>query len=163
MLGLLLHAPRGPFYSPKAARSHWSSIWNANLAFCWVAHRTVRCTTGHEQYLSGARSFSFSSEANRWAIGPLGTLDTVRCTPDSPVQPSDRWLRPRVARWLRCQPLARAPLAHRTVRWIIAAAPSANSRERRVSCRASLGTRQSGAPQAGSSLAALSQTSPIQS
>jgi hypothetical protein len=22
MLGVLLHAPRGPFYSPKAARSH---------------------------------------------------------------------------------------------------------------------------------------------
>jgi hypothetical protein len=24
MLGLLLHAPRGPFYSPKAARSRWN-------------------------------------------------------------------------------------------------------------------------------------------
>jgi hypothetical protein len=40
MLGVLLHAPRGPFYSPKAARSHWRSTWKAILAFCWVAHRT---------------------------------------------------------------------------------------------------------------------------
>jgi hypothetical protein len=33
-LGLLLHAPRGPFYSPKAARSRWRHSWKANLAFC---------------------------------------------------------------------------------------------------------------------------------
>jgi hypothetical protein len=46
MLGWLLHAPRGPFYSPKAARSRWRQIWKANLAFCRVAHRTVRCATG---------------------------------------------------------------------------------------------------------------------
>jgi hypothetical protein len=45
-LGVLLHAPRGPFYSPKAARSRWRSIWKAILAFCRVMHRTVRCTTG---------------------------------------------------------------------------------------------------------------------
>jgi hypothetical protein len=41
MLGVLLHAPRGPFYSPKAARSHWRSTWKANLAFCRVVHRIV--------------------------------------------------------------------------------------------------------------------------
>jgi hypothetical protein len=34
MLGVVLHAPRGPFYSPKAARNRWSSIWKAILAFC---------------------------------------------------------------------------------------------------------------------------------
>jgi hypothetical protein len=33
MLGVVLHAPRGPFYSPKVARSRWRSTWNANLAF----------------------------------------------------------------------------------------------------------------------------------
>ena len=43
MLGVLLHAPRGPFYSPKAARSRWEQIWKAIFAFCLVAHRTVRC------------------------------------------------------------------------------------------------------------------------
>jgi hypothetical protein len=47
MLGVFLHAPRGPFYSPKAARSHWEQSRKAILAFCRVAHRTVRCTTGH--------------------------------------------------------------------------------------------------------------------
>jgi hypothetical protein len=40
MLGVLLHAPRGPFYSPKAARSHWKQSGKAILAFCRVAHRT---------------------------------------------------------------------------------------------------------------------------
>jgi hypothetical protein len=34
MLGWLLHAPRGPFYSPKAARSRWRHSWKAILAFC---------------------------------------------------------------------------------------------------------------------------------
>jgi hypothetical protein len=43
MLGLLFHAPRGPFYSPKAARSRWRQSGKAILAFCRVAHRTVQC------------------------------------------------------------------------------------------------------------------------
>jgi hypothetical protein len=30
--------PRGPFYSPKAARSHWRPTRKAILAFCRVAH-----------------------------------------------------------------------------------------------------------------------------
>jgi hypothetical protein len=98
MRGVVLHAPRGPFYSSKAARSHWRSILKAILAFYRMAHRTVRCTTEHEQSLSGARSPSFSSEADRCALGPLGAPDTVRCTPDSPVRPIDHWLGPRVAR-----------------------------------------------------------------
>jgi hypothetical protein len=51
----------------------------------------------------------------------------------------------------------RAPLAHRTVRWLLAATPLSFSRERRVRRRASLGTGQSGATQAGSGLAELSQ------
>jgi hypothetical protein len=79
MLGFLLHAPRGPFYSSKAARNRWRSTWKAILAFCRVAHWIVRCTTGHEQYLSGARSASFSGEADRWIFGPVGAPNTVRC------------------------------------------------------------------------------------
>jgi hypothetical protein len=46
MLGVLLQVPRGPFYSPKAARSRWRQSGKAILAFCRVAHRTVWCTTG---------------------------------------------------------------------------------------------------------------------
>jgi hypothetical protein len=82
----LLEAPMGPFYSPKGPRSRWDSIWKVILAFCRVVHWTVRCTTGHEQCLSGARSPSFSSEADCWPFGPLGAPDTVRCTPDSPMR-----------------------------------------------------------------------------
>jgi hypothetical protein len=102
----LLEAPRGPFYRPKGPRSRWNSFWKAILAFCRVAHWTVRCTTGHEQCLSGARSPSFSGKADRCAFGQFGAPDTVRCTPDSPVHPltvgsghvspadyaADRWL-----------------------------------------------------------------------
>jgi hypothetical protein len=36
----------GPFYSPKVARSRWRPTRKVILAFCRVAHRTVRCTTG---------------------------------------------------------------------------------------------------------------------
>jgi hypothetical protein len=44
---ILLEAPRGPFYRHKGPRSRWKQSRKANLAFCQVAHRTVRCTTGH--------------------------------------------------------------------------------------------------------------------
>jgi hypothetical protein len=66
---------------------------------------TVRC-----------RFLSFSGEADRWRLGAVGAPDTVRCTPDSPVPPPDRWLghvsrADRVVdRW------PGQPLAHRTVR-----------------------------------------------
>jgi hypothetical protein len=30
--------------------------------------------------------------ADHWQFGAVGAPDTVRCTPDSPVPPSDRWL-----------------------------------------------------------------------
>jgi hypothetical protein len=45
MLVYLLHAPRGPFYSSKAAWSRRRQSWKAILAFCRVAHRTgtVQC------------------------------------------------------------------------------------------------------------------------
>jgi hypothetical protein len=56
MLGWLLHAPRGPFYSPKAARSRWKQFGKAILAFYRVAHRTVRCTTGQTLFMVRCRS-----------------------------------------------------------------------------------------------------------
>jgi hypothetical protein len=78
---------------------------------------------GHEQFLSGARSPSFSGEANRWIFRSVGAPNTVRCTPDCPVWPSDRWLGHVSSvdraddRW------PRALLAHRTVRWFLVVAP----------------------------------------
>ena len=47
--------------------------------------------------MNSARFLSFFGEAGSGALGPLGTPDTVRYTPDSSVWPSDRWLWPRVA------------------------------------------------------------------
>ena len=61
-------------------------------------------------------SLSLFGEADRWRLGAVGAPDTVRCTPDSPVPPSSRWLghvsrADRAAdRW------PGRPLAHRTVR-----------------------------------------------
>jgi hypothetical protein len=91
MLGVLLHVPRGPFYSPKAARSRWKQSGKAILAFCRVAHRTVRCTTGQALFTVRCRSPSKIGAADRWRFRTVGAPDTVRCTPDSPVPPSDRW------------------------------------------------------------------------
>jgi hypothetical protein len=112
--------PRGPFYSPKAARSRWGLTRKAILAFCRVAHRTIRCTTRQPLFMSGARSPSYSSADDRCRFVVVGAPDTFRCTPDSPVPPADRWREPRVARGLRGRPLRWRPLAHRTVRLFIA-------------------------------------------
>ena len=70
------------------------------------AHRTV----------SGARFLSLNGEADRCRSGSRWRTGHVRCTPDSPVPPSNRWLghvsrADRAAdRW------PGRPLAHRTVR-----------------------------------------------
>jgi hypothetical protein len=79
-----LEAPRGPFYRPNGPRSRWNSFWKAILAFCRVAHRTVRCTTGQSGAppdrscsLSGARSPSILGSADRWSNSPLGSPDSL--------------------------------------------------------------------------------------
>jgi hypothetical protein len=110
VLGFFLHAPRGPFYSPKAARSRWRPTRKAKVAFCRVAHRTatvhVRCTI----------SFLFW---RRRSLHICGSWHTGHC----PVPPADRWRGPRVARGLRGRPLRWRPLAHRTVRCTTGAPP----------------------------------------
>jgi hypothetical protein len=123
MLGVLLHAPRGLFYSPKAARSRWEHFKKAILAFCRLAHRTVRCTTGHYPV-----RISFLI----WRSRPLQSWSRWR-TGHCPVHtgqssaPSDRWHMPRVARGFCGRPLARltvgspnSPVRHWTVRWFLA-------------------------------------------
>jgi hypothetical protein len=83
MLGDILHAPRGPFYSPKAARSRWEHSRKAILAFCRLAHPTVRCTTGHVLY--GADFFPILAQPTVGDSEPLahrtlsGAHWTVRC------------------------------------------------------------------------------------
>jgi hypothetical protein len=106
----------GPFYSPKAARSRWAQSWKAIPAFCRVVHRTVRCTTRQPLFMSGARFLSIWRAADRWSSRSVGAPNTVRCTPDSPVCPTDRW-RDHVS----CEDCAAdhwrwRPLAHWTVR-----------------------------------------------
>jgi hypothetical protein len=79
MLGVILHAPRGPFYSPKAARSRWEHSRKAILAFCRLAHRT----------LSGAVLFPYLAKPTVAVLEPLahrtlsGAHQTVRC----PIRP----------------------------------------------------------------------------
>ena len=76
------------------------------------------CTgqSGAHRTLSGARFPSLNGEADRCRCGSRWRTGHVRCTPDSPVPPSDRWLghvsrADRAAdRW------PGRPLAHRTVR-----------------------------------------------
>jgi hypothetical protein len=66
----------------------------AILAFCRLAHRTVRCGF-----------LSFSGEADRWRLGAVGAPDTVRCPlptvgsatclariAQPTVGPTDHWL-----------------------------------------------------------------------
>ena len=72
--------------------------------------------SGAHRTLSGARFLSFYGETDRWQPWSRWRTGHVRCTPDSPVPPSSRWLghvsrADRAAdRW------PGRPLAHRTVR-----------------------------------------------
>jgi hypothetical protein len=127
MLGVLLHAPRGPFYSSKAARSRWRQSWKAKVAFCRVAHQTVRCATGQLLFMSSARFSSKSGATDRCQIG--GSWRTEHCPvhtgkSGAPCRPLERATRrPRI--WRPTVALAAvgsldSPVHHRTVRWIIA-------------------------------------------
>jgi hypothetical protein len=151
MLVVLLHAPRGPFYSPKVARSRWEQSRKANLAFCRLVHRTVRCTTGHCPMLI---SFLF------WRSRPL-TIWSRWHTGHCSVPPWDRWpghvsrVDCAADRWLG------RPLAHRTVRWFLAVVRRRNP-ESGLFTRASLAHRTlSGAPRLSRVLAARAKSFPF--
>jgi hypothetical protein len=88
MLGVLLHAPRGPFYSPKAVGAVESITGRQFLPS--VAWRTEQSGAPPNTVRCGF--LSFFGEADRWRFRAVGAPDTVRCTPDSLVPPSDRWL-----------------------------------------------------------------------
>jgi hypothetical protein len=119
MLGVLLYAPRGPFYSPKTARSRWEQSRKAILAFYRVAHRTgtVQCPVLIAFLIWRSRPLRNWS---RWRIGHCPVHIGQSGAPIRPLA------RPRVTRGLRGRPLARptvgspdSPVHHRTVRWII--------------------------------------------
>jgi hypothetical protein len=75
---------------------------------------TVRCTTGHcpvhQRTLSGADFFPSLAKPT------VGAPNTVRCTPDSPVPPPDRWLGHVFRADREADRWPGRPLAHRTVR-----------------------------------------------
>jgi hypothetical protein len=94
MLVCLLQAPRGPFYSPKAARSHWRHSRKAILVFYRVAHRTVRCTTGHVADLEPLAHRTLSG-AHRTVRCPHQTVGSATCharIARPTVGTADRWL-----------------------------------------------------------------------
>jgi hypothetical protein len=144
MLGYLLHAPRGLFYSPKAARSRWKHSWKAILAFCRVAHRTstVHCPvrisfhswrsrpldlragwrTGHcpvHTGQSGAPSRPLAWATRRARIVRPTVALAVVGSPDSPVNYSRTPLTNSQEWPVRQSPAWRTghcPVHHRTVR-----------------------------------------------
>jgi hypothetical protein len=67
----------------------------------------------HHRTLSGADFLPYLAKSTVGSLGAVGAPDTVRCTPDSPVPPPDRWLG-HVSRAADRWP--GRPLAHRTVR-----------------------------------------------
>jgi hypothetical protein len=70
----------------------------------------------HHRTLSGAGSPSINGAVDRCSPGAVGAPDTVRCTPDSPVLPSDRWLVHASRADCAADRWPSRPLAHRTVR-----------------------------------------------
>jgi hypothetical protein len=107
-LVILPEAPRSPFYRHKGPRSRWKQSRKANLAFCRVVHRTVRCTTGHCPVPDFLSEMEQSTVA---VLEPLahrtlsGAHRTVRCPHLTvglatrharivrpTVGPADRWL-----------------------------------------------------------------------
>jgi hypothetical protein len=159
-----------PFIAPRQLGAVESNLGRQFLPS--VAWRTGQ--SGAHRTLSGARFLSFSGEADRWQPESRWRTGHVRCTPDSPMPPSSRWLghvsrADRAAdRW------PGRPLAHRTVRCTpdspvnYSRTSPVNSREWPV-CTNQLGapdtvrctTGQSGAPRLSRVLAARAKTIPI--
>jgi hypothetical protein len=126
MLGSLLHAPRGPFYSPKAAKSCWrpikeghSCLLSSGAPDSPVRHRTVT--------VDGPVPISFLL----WRRRPLqlqASWRTGHCLvhtgqSDAPCRPLARTTRRlRIERSivaLAAVGSPDSPVHHRTVRWII--------------------------------------------
>ena len=90
-LGCLLHTPRGPFYSPKAARAIGCQLGRPNLpSVRWCTEQSDAPPDSH-CCLSGGQFPSKSGTVDRCSSEPVGAPDTIRCTPNSPVHPADRW------------------------------------------------------------------------
>jgi hypothetical protein len=96
---VLLHAPRGPFYSPKAARSHWRPIRKATLPS--VGWRTGQSGAPPDSHCrrSGADLFPFLAQrtiADSWQLAHR-TLSGAPCRPLARATRRPRIARPTVA------------------------------------------------------------------
>jgi hypothetical protein len=119
MLGCLLHALRGPFYSPKAARSRWRQSGKATLAFCRVAHRT--CTVHGPVQIAFLKWHSRPLQnCSRWRMGHCTVHTEQSGASCRPLEQATRrpWIwQPTVALAVDGSP--DSPVHHRTVRCTI--------------------------------------------
>jgi hypothetical protein len=130
--------------------------------------------SGAHRTLSGARFLSLNGKADRWQTWSRWRTGHVRCTPDSPVPSSSRWLGHVSRADCATDRWPGRPLAHRTVRCTpdspvnYSRTSPVNSRERPL-CSSQPGapdtvrctTGQSGAPRLSRFLAARAKTFPI--
>jgi hypothetical protein len=101
-----------PFIAPRQLGAVESNSGRQFLPS--VAWRTGQSGTPPDTIRCGF--LSFSGEVDRWRLGAVGAPDTVRCTPDSPVPPPDRWLGHVSRADHAADHWPGRPLAHRTVR-----------------------------------------------
>ena len=76
-----------PFIAPRQLGAVENKSGRPSLPS--VVERTGQA--GAHRTLSGARFLSLYGEADRWQSWSRWRTGHVRCTPDSPVPPSDRW------------------------------------------------------------------------
>jgi hypothetical protein len=65
------------------------AIWEGNS--CLLSPGASDCPV-HHRTLSGADFLPYLAKPTVGSLGAVGAPDTVRCTPDSPVPPTSRWL-----------------------------------------------------------------------
>jgi hypothetical protein len=108
-----------PFIAPRqlgAVESNLGRLILPSVDWCTGQSGAHRTLSGAHWTLSGARFPSKNGAVDRWQPESRWRTGHVRCTPDSPVPPSSRWLGHvsradhAADRW-PCR-----PLAHRTVR-----------------------------------------------
>jgi hypothetical protein len=127
----------GVFIAPTTKSGRWKAV-------CRMAHRTVRCATGHCPVRQPRQPAVRVRPLELWRVGPLGCPMVHRTGPvDCPVRNCacsdsgvhcsalnavavDRWrevvVAPLAHRTVRCD-TGHCPVLHRTVRWIIAERP----------------------------------------
>jgi hypothetical protein len=80
-----------PFIAPRQLGAVGDNLGRQFMPF--VEWRTRQSGAPLDSYcsLSVARFPSKMGTVDSCSSGPVGALDTVQCTPDSPVCPTDRW------------------------------------------------------------------------